>query len=85
MRVQFQLMRTYNPAQQVNSMHSSLQYPAIFYYTLGNISPKYRPSLRCIQLLSIVKSTVLQEYGADVILESLMEDLRELEKVGDSC
>lgn len=54
---------------------------ALFYYTLGNISPKYRSRMRCIQLLTVVKSTVLQTYGVDTILEPFMEDLKALEQV----
>ena len=54
---------------------------ALFYYTLGNIDPKYRSTMRCIQLLTIVKSTVLQKYGVDTILEPFMEDLKALEQV----
>ena len=54
---------------------------ALFYYTLGNISPKYRSSIRCIQLVAVVKSTILQKYGADAILEPFMADIRSLEQV----
>ena len=36
----------------------------------------------CIQLLAIVKSSVLQEVGPDIVLESFMGDLKLLERVG---
>lgn len=56
-------------------------FSALFYYTLGNIPPKYRSSLRSIQLLAVLKSSDLQLYGADKVLENLMKDVKELEKV----
>ena len=54
---------------------------AIFYYSLGNISPAYRSMLRCIQLLTITKSSTLQQYGANCILEEVMKDIKKLESV----
>lgn len=58
---------------------------ALFYYTLGNIQPKYRSAIRCIQLFAIVKSSVLQQYGADVILETFMDGIKCLEQVRGIC
>ena len=52
---------------------------ALFYYTLGNISPLYRSALKCIQLLAVTKSSVLQSHGADKVLENFMEDIKQLE------
>ena len=54
---------------------------ALFYYTLGNIPPKYRSILRCIQLFAVVKSSVLQKSGADSILETFMNGIKSLEEV----
>ena len=48
---------------------------------LGNITPKYRSTLRCIQLFAIVKSSILQQYGADKVLEVFMDDIKSLEQV----
>lgn len=36
--------------------------------------------MRCIQLLAVVKSSVLQTYGADQILEPVMKDVKQLEQ-----
>ena len=58
---------------------------ALFYYTLGNIPPKYRSTIRCIQLFAVVKSHVLQQYGADAILETFMDGIRSLEEVKYTC
>lgn len=35
----------------------------------------------CIQLLAVVKSSLLQEYGPDIVLEPFLEAVKELEKV----
>jgi len=55
-------------------------FAALFYYTLGNISPIYRSTLKCIQLLAVTKSSVLQAYGADHILENVMKEVKQLEQ-----
>ena len=60
-----------------------LVHTALFYYTLGNISPAYRSSLKCIQLLTVVKYNDLVKYGIDTILSPFMEDLKLLEAVSD--
>lgn len=54
---------------------------ALFYYTLGNIPPAYRSSLKCIQLVTVVKYNDLIKYGIDTILSPFMEDLKILEAV----
>lgn len=56
---------------------------ALIYYTLGNVHPKYRSRLMCIQLLAVVKSSVLQQYGPDVVLEPFMDDIKTLESVSN--
>ena len=53
----------------------------VFYYQLGNLSPKFRSSLNSIHLISIAKSSVIQKYGPDKILQPFMADIMELEKV----
>ena len=53
----------------------------VFYFQLGNLSPKFRSSLSSIHLVSIAKSSVIQKYGPDKILEPFMDDITKLEKV----
>ena len=53
----------------------------LFYYLLGNLSPYLRSQLRSIKLLAVAKATVIVKYGINVILESFMKDLKELERV----
>ena len=53
----------------------------LFYYTLGNIRPLYRSTLKAIQLISIFKVRDLQEVGINAILIPFMNDLKLLEQV----
>ncbi len=50
----------------------------LFYFTLGNISPKLRSKLSSIQLVSIVKCTVLKKYGMNAVLRPFVEDVKKL-------
>ncbi|CAB4027826.1 Hypothetical predicted protein, partial [Paramuricea clavata] len=52
------------------------------YYTLGNISPERRSSLNAIQLVAIINSKHLKQYGIDSILEVIMDDVSQLEQDG---
>ncbi|XP_026121924.1 uncharacterized protein LOC113104807, partial [Carassius auratus] len=47
----------------------------MFYYTLGNINPKYRSKLASIRLLAIAKQSELSECGVDAILQDCMRTL----------
>jgi hypothetical protein len=52
-----------------------------FYYLLGNLSPVLRSQLKSIQLLAVAKATVIVKYGADAILDPIMNDIKVLEQV----
>ncbi len=52
-----------------------------FTYTLGNIAPKHRSTLGAIQLFAVLKTSLLEKYGCDRVLETFMEDVRLLEAV----
>ena len=54
---------------------------ALFYYTLGNIRPKYRSTLRAIQLIAVVTYPLLKEYGFESVLQPFIKDMNELRKV----
>ena len=53
-------------------------YAGAFYFTLGNISPKYRSRLSSIQLLALVKSDHINTYGMNNILRPIIEDIKKL-------
>ncbi|XP_065894098.1 uncharacterized protein [Dysidea avara] len=51
-----------------------------FYFTLGNLSPKYRSKLTSIYLLALVKSTFISTYGMDAVLKPFINDMKKLEQ-----
>ena len=53
------------------------------YYTLGNLDPKLRSSLKSIYLLSVVKHEYIIKYGIDEMLKPVVQDILKLEKVQD--
>ena len=55
-----------------------------YYYTIANISPKYRSSLKAIFILCLVESPILIQYGHDKILETAVNDIKKLEEVNIS-
>ena len=52
-----------------------------FYYTFGNLRPCYHSTYRAIQLLSVVKSSLLVNYGPEKVVESLIAKSKETEQV----
>lgn len=54
---------------------------AMFYYTLGNLSPKYRSLLRAIQLACVAPVSVVNKYGVDAVLAPVVQQLKKLEQV----
>ena len=57
----------------------------LFYYTLGNLPPKFRSRLQAIHLLMVVKVQHIQLYGIDEVLAPVIDDLKTLEKVRGTC
>jgi hypothetical protein len=51
--------------------------PGIFYFTLGNVSPKFRSKLS-IQLVAIDLHSDLMTYGMDAIIRPFIEDVMKL-------
>ena len=54
---------------------------ALFYYVLGNIQPKYRSTLKTIQLISVVTYPLLKEFGYGSVLQPFINDMNRLRKV----
>ena len=52
-----------------------------FYYTLGDINPKYQSSTKAIQLLCLCKTTDIKKYDIDAVLQPFITDLHKLEQV----
>lgn len=55
---------------------------AVFLFTLGNIEPKYRSSLRAIYLLIAATVPVIEKHGIDLVLDPLLKDLKILATEG---
>lgn len=55
--------------------HASANKLLMFYYSLGNIDPKFRSKLAAIRLLAIAKAKDVSQWGVDVILKRILEDL----------
>ena len=51
---------------------------AVFYFTLCNLAPKLRSKVRHIQLAAIAKSEHLKKYGANAILQPIIQDIKKL-------
>lgn len=50
-----------------------------FYFTLGNIEPRYRSKLHVMQLVSLANSSTIKKYGFTPVLQPLVRDLQNLE------
>ena len=50
----------------------------IFYFTLGNLPPKYRSKLSSIYLVAIAKQKYVTKYGMDAILQLFVQDMKKL-------
>lgn len=56
-------------------------YTGAFYFTLGNCSPKLRSDLRSIQLVALVKNSLIKKYGMNTVLKPIVKDLKALVSV----
>ena len=53
----------------------------LFYYTLGNLHPEFRSTLKSIQLIAAVTNKNLNEYGYGKVLELFIKDANKLAEV----
>ena len=54
---------------------------ALFYYTLANFEPKYRSTLKSIQLVAVATYPVVKEYGFECILKPFIDNMNKLREV----
>ncbi len=59
----------------------ALQHYFTILLAILHIAPKHRSTLGAIQLFSVLKTSLLEKYGCDHVLETFMEDVRLLEAV----
>ena len=48
---------------------------------LGNLHPRFRSSLKSIQLLCVARHSIVVKYGIAEILQPIVEAIQELEEV----
>ena len=75
------LVSTFYKSNKHYILPSYYSYLGLFYYVLGNIHPRLRAGLQCIQLVAVVKTSHITSYGIDKVLQPFMEDVQLLEKV----
>ena len=49
-----------------------------FYFTVANVSPKYRSLLRAINLVALVKKKWIKQYSMNAILKPIVKDIKKL-------
>ena len=60
-------------------MHNVVSfYLGTFYFTLGNLHPKYRSQLSSIHLVALVKTSFISSYGIDAVLRPIIDDVKKL-------
>ena len=52
-----------------------------FYFTVGNLSPKYRSQISSIYLVALVKTTYIGNYGMDSVLKPIVADVKKLVRI----
>ena len=60
---------------------SKFYFVGCIYFTRGNLSPKYRSSLKSIHLEALVKHESIKKYGINNILKRIVSDISKLEEV----
>ena len=79
-----QIIAYYDELEVCNPLgsHVKTHKLGLFYYMLGNIEPQYRSSLRCINLLAVTTSVMIEKYGLDEIMKPFIQDLNHLSSAG---
>lgn len=62
-------------------MMSLIIFIGMFYYMLGNISPRKRSTLQCIHLLACITTPMLEKYGFHQVFEPIISDVNKLTDV----
>ena len=52
--------------------HATIHKLDMYYYTLANLTPKFRSKHSAVRLISIVKSNYIKKYGIEKILEPIV-------------
>ena len=62
------------------TIHTCIRFihAGVFYFLLGNISPKFWSRLSCIQLVAVVKNKLIKKYKMNAVLEPMVADILKL-------
>ena len=63
-------------------MHIKRHKLGIVFFTLGNVRPEYRSSLKAINLVAVATTPVIENYGLNKILDPFVKDLNTLATKG---
>ena len=79
-----QIVAFYDEVELCNPLGSHVKRHklGVVFYTLSNISPKYRSSLRMINLAIIATVPVVEKYGIDKVMRPFITDLNTLRNTG---
>ena len=75
-----QIVRCYDELEVTNPIGSYTHTHTLgcLFFSLGNIRPQYRSTLKSIYLVAVAKSQGITRYGIDVFLRPFVEDLKRL-------
>ena len=79
-----QIVAYYDEVETCNPLGSSSgKYKlGCIFFTLGNIRPSFRSSLKSIFLVAVARSSTIKAHGIDVLLKPFVDDLKLLHDVG---
>ena len=81
-----QIIGYYDDIEVCNPLGSSAKKHklSIFLFSLGNLHPKYRSSLKCMYLFAVAKANDVSTYTTDAILSPFISDVKVLATSGVS-
>ena len=81
-----QIIGYYDDIEVCNPLGSSAKKHklSVFLFSIGNLHPKYRSSLKCIYLFAVAKADDVSTYSTDAILSSFISDIKILATSGIS-
>ena len=76
----FDELEVCNPLGSAAKVHKV----GIFLFTIANLPPKYRSSLKCLYLFAVAKASDIKKFSPDVVLAPFISDINALSNVGVS-
>ena len=76
----FDELKVCNPLGSAAKVHKV----GIFLFTIANIPPKYRSSLKCLYMFAVAKASDIKKFTPDAILAPFISDIKTLSEDGIS-